>query len=387
MIKERTLLKNILPCLDSKEAIVITGMRRTGKTTLLNFIFNKINSTNKIFLDLENPINQKYFEEINYERIKSSLEILGLNFQKKAFIFLDEIHLVKNLPSIIKYFIDHCQVKFFLTGSASFYLKNIFSESLVGRKYIFELFPLTFKEFLVFKESNLSLPTNREKINKAIFETISVLYNEYLLFGGFPEVVLKKSVQEKQKSLEDIFSSFFQLEVIRLGDFRKNNVVRDLIMLLMQRVGSKLDIQKLSNDLRVSRPTIYEYLSFLEATYFIKTINPFTKSRDAQLRKMPKVYLCDSGLVNRFAKIDKGRLFENSVFQNLRVKGGLNYYQKDGAEIDFIFNEIAYEVKLTATKKDIERLKKLSAKLGLKQFYLIAENYSELQNVTYPFLL
>lgn len=85
----------------------------TGKTTLLNHIFASIESQNKIFLDLENPINRKYFEEKNYERIKKSFEFMGIDFETRAYFFLDEIQFVKNLPSIAKYLIDHYRVKFF----------------------------------------------------------------------------------------------------------------------------------------------------------------------------------------------------------------------------------------------------------------------------------
>jgi len=74
-----------------------------GKTTLLNFIYDKINSKNKFYLDLENPLNQKYFEEDDFEKIKFSLETLGLDFNKKPFVFLDEIQLIKNIPQVVKY--------------------------------------------------------------------------------------------------------------------------------------------------------------------------------------------------------------------------------------------------------------------------------------------
>jgi predicted AAA+ superfamily ATPase len=116
MIKPRLILKKIELYFDSPEAIIITGMRRTGKTTILNFIYEQIESRNKIFLDLENPLNRKYFEEKNYERIKKTFEILGIDFTKRPFIFCDEIQFVRNLPSVVKYFIDHYNVKFFLTG-------------------------------------------------------------------------------------------------------------------------------------------------------------------------------------------------------------------------------------------------------------------------------
>jgi len=389
MIKPRSIYKSIKPYFDSPEAIIITGMRRTGKTTLLNFIFDQVETKNKIFLDLENPLNRKYFEEENYERIKISFEVLGIDFSQKPFIFLDEIQFLKNLPSVAKYFIDHYKVKFFLTGSASFYLKNLFTESLAGRKYIFELFPLTFSEFLLFKESRLKIPKVMSEITKTNFEAISPLYEEYILFGGFPGVVLKTSVEEKRRALEEIFSSFFQLEILQLGDFRKNEVIRDLILLMIQRIGSKIDIQKISRELGISRSTLYEYLAFLEGTFFLKTIRPFTKRKNSEIRKMPKVYLCDSGLSNHLAKLNPGVLFENTIFQNLRQKGELNYYQKkSGIEIDFILDKkIAYEAKLTPQPSDIKKLKRISDELNLEGFQIIARNYSELENVIYGFMI
>ena len=389
MIKPRLIFKEIEPYFDSPEAIIVTGMRRTGKTTLLNSIYQGVKSKNKVFLDLENPLNRKYFEEENYEQIRWAFEALGIDFKDKPFIFLDEIQFVKNLASVVKYFIDHYKVKFFLTGSASFYLKNIFTETLAGRKYIFELFPLSFSEFLLFKGSSLKLPEEKSEITQSIFETFSVLYDEFILFGGFPGVVLKSGLEEKKKALEDIFTSYFQLEVVQLGDFRRNEVIRDLMLLLMQRVGSKLDIQKLSKELKISRPALTGYISFLEGTYFIKTIKPFSSGRDTEIRKMPKVYLCDSGLANHFAKLDPGALFENSVFQSLRLKTKLNYYQrKSGMEIDFIADkEKAYEVKITPQESDIKKLKEMAGRLNLSDFRIVSKKYSRLKNVIYGFSL
>lgn len=184
------------------------------------------------------------------------------------------------MPNIVKYLIDHYQVKFFLTGSASFYLKNLFSESLAGRKYIFELFPLSFKEFLLLKGERICPPAPGERVLEAQYALLMRYYREYFEYGGFPQVIAKTSAEDKKRSFDDIFSSYFQLEVERLGDFRKVHVVRDLILLLAARSGSMLDVSKLSSELGVSRPTIYEYLSFLEGTYFIHIVRPWSKSRD-----------------------------------------------------------------------------------------------------------
>lgn len=389
MIRPREIYEKIRPYFDSPEAIIVTGMRRTGKTTLLHLVFDQIKSKNKLFLDLENPLNRKYFEETNYDRIKVSLEFLGIDFTGRPFIFLDEIQMVKNLPSVLKYFIDHYHVKFFLTGSASFYLKNLFTESLAGRKYIFELFPLSFREFLLFKESALRIPETAIDITRPIYEAIRPLYDEYILFGGFPGVVLKSSAEEKRKALEEIFSSFFQLEILQLGDFRRNDVIRDLMLLLIQRLGSRLDIQRISKELGISRPTLSEYISFLEGTYFIKRIRPFSSGKDTEIRKMPKVYVCDTGLANHLARLDPDSLFENSIFQNLGLKGELNYYQKKGGtEIDFIVDKSqAYEVKVSPQESDVKRLRSMAMDLKLEGFKVVSKNYSDLENVIYGFML
>ena len=206
MIIEREIYSSIAPLLSSPEAIVITGMRRVGKTTLLKYIYEQISSSNKLYLDLENPRNQIYFQEVDYDAIKKNLELLGLQKEGRAYVFLDEIQWVKQLPSVVKYLMDTYQIKFILSGSSSFYLKNQFSESLAGRKYIFELYPLNFAEFLRIKQS----PYPEEKITQASFSlyaTYKSYMDEYLKYGGFPGVVLKTTETEKQAALDDIFTS------------------------------------------------------------------------------------------------------------------------------------------------------------------------------------
>lgn len=388
MIIERELYAKISRYIDSPEAVVITGMRRTGKTTLLRYLMDNIKGQNKVFLDLENPLNQKYLEEKNYEKILDTFRFLGLDIKKRGYVFLDEIQFAKNTPSLVKYLLDHYKIKFFLSGSSSFYLKNLFSESLAGRKYIFELFPFSFREFLTLKNPKVKLP-RKGKISEPQFYETNRYYDEYILYGAFPGVAQKESVQEKKMALEDILSSYFQLEVRQLGDFRKAGVVRDLMLLLMERVGSKLDIQKISRELGVSRETIYDYVSFLEHTYFIKLVRPFSRNRDSEIRSVPKFYLCDSGLVNQFAKVSEGALFENAVFSALRNKGEVNYYQrKNGPEIDFILNKkYAYEVKTSADARDLKKLGVLSRELKLSGFKIICRKMSRLNNIAYGFLL
>lgn len=389
MIVQRRLFQEIEKYLESKQAIVVTGMRRVGKTTLLNFFFEKIPSKNKIFLDLEDPLNQAIFEPDNYQKIKTAFLRRGLDFSKKAYIFLDEIQLVPKIPSLVKYLYDHYQIKFFLTGSASFYLKHLFSESLAGRKYLFELYPLDFSEFLRFKNLNLKLPKFEEKIDKQTYELFSPLLEEYLTWGGMPEVVLLESGEEKEKALRDIFSSYFQKEVQALGDFRKNEVLRNLILLLARRTGQKIDIQRISQELGIARQTLYEYLDFLSGTYLVAFL-PALGKIDVAARKQKKVYFIDAGLFSILEKPPLGAIFENAVLNQLRNYGSLYYFSQGTWEIDFVVKlpsgeKIAFEVKETATASDEARLKRIDSRLKIKRAFIVSLNYSPAKKARYLF--
>lgn len=371
----RKLYSAVADRIEATEAIVVTGMRRVGKTTLIRQVYDNLATSNKIFLDLENPINQKIFEETNYEAIKYQLEVLGIDFSKRGYIFLDEIQFVRNLPSVVKYLMDHYQLKFFLTGSSSFYLKNLFSESLAGRKIIYELFPLDFEEFLELKGSKLVVPKH---VHEVTYLTLIPLYKEYIEFGGFPGVITKQSLEEKREALQEIFTTYFNKEVLSLGGFRNNQVVRDLMLLLINRIGSKIDVQKLSKELGVTRVTINEYLAFLEGTYFISLVSPFSTNRDVEIRSAKKVYLCDSGLANNLGRLNFGSVFENAIYQSLRLKGEVMYYQrKSGVEIDFILNkQIAWEVKTKASSQDMIKFQKLSKTLKINEVNVVSFDYS-----------
>lgn len=367
------------------EAIILTGMRRVGKTTVLRRIFENIPSKNALFLDLENPLNRKIFETDNYEAIKAEFETRGLSFADRPTVFLDEIQYCPAIPSVVKYLLDHHGIKFLLTGSASFYLKNLFSESLAGRKYLFELFPLSFEEFIRFKQISFA-PS--QKITAATHAYIAPLYEEYVRYGGFPGVVAKETSAEKEDSLQDIFTSYFQKEVVEFSGYRKNTAIRDLMLLLGERIGSRISIEKLSAELGISRHTVSEYLSFLEGTYLFSFIRPFSRSRGVEIRLAPKVYAIDTGLARHLGAHDEGHIFENAIFHQLRLSGRtIQYYERrGGAEVDFIVNGTqAYEVKRRADNRDVARLEKVAAELGISGTSVVSYEYADVPNVRYGF--
>lgn len=382
MIFERKILKVVIGWTDKPEIVVVTGMRQVGKTTLLRTVFDSVESGNKVFLDVENPIIQKAFEEKDYENIMPNLSAFGVNTKEKAYIFLDEVQSMPSIIMPIKYLHDHYNIKFFLTGSSSFYLKNLFPESLAGRKIIFELFPLDFEEFLVFKQAKKEFPLDfsekSEKKNIVSFEKHGKLFEEFLQWGGFPKVVLSGTPEEKNACLDDIFTSYFEKEVKGLGDFKDNSVLRDFILMLMQRAGSKLNITKIASEQGISRETAYKFLSFLEATYFISLVSPFSRNVGAEVSGAKKLYLCDTGILNKFAKVSSGAVFENAVFNTLKKLEEIKYYQRrSGIEIDFILEKemIGFEAKEKASDYDKKAMSHSAEKIGLKKWFVVSKNF------------
>ena len=383
MFYTRNILPKLVSELATKEIIVITGMRQVGKTTLLNHLLGLVNSDNKVLLDLENPLHRKLFEEENYDTVWNNLIQFGITNKEKAYIFLDEVQNLPQISKVVKYLYDHWQVKFFLTGSSSFYLKNLFPESMAGRKIVFEIFPLTFSEFLRFKDKERGVPDifleQAQKKNKIAFELYNPYYQEFLEFGGFPKVVLEENPQRKIQILQEIFTSYFEKDVKNLADFRNISKFRDLILLLVPRIGSRLEINKLASELSMTRETVYNYLAFLEQTYFIFLIPRFTKNIDRQAAGSKKLFFCDGGLANILGKLSLGQLFEQSIFQNLQPTHKLTYYIKDGgSEIDFIVDEkIALEVKLSTSRRDVENLRRRAKAVGITKHYIISLKYSD----------
>ncbi|MBU2495196.1 MAG: ATP-binding protein [Candidatus Omnitrophota bacterium] len=379
---KRKLLEELRTWVDKRFVVVVTGMRQVGKTTLFRMLFDEIKSPNKAFLDLENPIVQKVFQETNYDNVWANLKPYGININEKAYIFLDEIQTMPEVVKVVKYLFDHYQVQFFTTGSSSFYLKNLFPESLAGRKVLLELYPLDFEELLWFngieKEFYREFKEKDRRKNAVAYEQTVKFYEEYLSYGGFPRVVLASDAAEKNAVLDDIFTSYFEKDVRSMSDFKGISVLRDLILLLMQRVGSKLNLSRIASELGVSRTTIHAYLSFLEATYFVSLVAPFSSKVDREVSGAKKVYLCDTGILNRFAKVSSGAVLENAVFNVLKKLDEIRYYQRrSGKEIDFLLKEkgVGLEVKEKGTKYDKHSLQQMKTSLNLQEGYVVSKAF------------
>ena len=370
----RNIYKELEKSLHAKQMIVITGIRRVGKTTALQYLMSKLPRENSIYFDLERVENRAVFNEKNYSVIIEALQAFGLDLSKKAYLAIDEIQLVQNIPSVIKFLYDTYDIKFIVTGSSSYYIKNYFTESLAGRKRVFELATLSFDEFLRFKGSEYRLPEKGfGKINPYVYNSLSPMYQEYLTFGGFPEVSLANRAEDKLHFLHDIINSYLNIDIKFLADFSKSDELYRIMRLLTSRAGSKMDFTKLSNITGIGRKVIKEYLMFFEQTYLVKMLPAYVKSRDREIALQKKLYFTDNGLLRVLGDPAPGTMLENSIANQLSRRGKLQYYaRRTGQEIDFILDEkIAFEVKETPGFHDLQTLAKRATQLGLNEYYLV----------------
>lgn len=378
MIYPRKIYPELLSHAKTPQVTVLTGMRRTGKTTLVKQLLSDLPNKNSIYLDFQRLDIRELFEEKNYEAIRNNLISQNLS-PKDMIVAIDEIQLAPDSPSAIKYLYDHYGIKFIVTGSSSYYLKNLFSESLSGRKKIFELYPLDFGEFLTFKNVNFADSEWKNGVfDKLEYNRLSSYYNEYIRFGGFPQVVLLESGKEKIDNLKDILSSYISIDIKTLADFSDERNLYNLAKLLASRVGSRIEYSKISRLTGLSRPTVANYISFFEKTYLINTIGVFTKNIDREIVKSRKLYFCDTGIANILTDLNSGSQFENSLYNQLTRNNQIQYYSlKNGNEIDFIIDgKLAAEAKETPTSDDLSNLKRIASIANIKNVKLIGRNLS-----------
>lgn len=371
---ERQIYSELENHLSKRQITVLTGLRRTGKTTLIKKLLEDSDYKQKIYFDLERIDNRELFSEKNYENIISALTSRGIDFSQRTLMAIDEGQHLPAIPSVIKYLYDNYNIKFLITGSSSYYIKNLFGESLAGRKKVFVLNTLSFTEFLRFKEVSF-IPSKKfgRKFISSEYERLKNFYEEYIRYGGFPEVALTVKVADKKDILSDILSSYLNIDIKTVSEIRDQKNLHLLLKMLASRAGTRLDYSKLSSLTGISRPSVYNYLDLLEHTFVLTRVPVLAKNPDREIVKAPKVFINDNGLLNQLAEVSSGVQFENAVFNQLKFRGELHYYSlKTGKEIDFIIDkEIAVEVKETATKQDLINLKNLAKNLQIKNCFVV----------------
>lgn len=356
----QSILRDLTPMvekeLNNDEIILIIGARQAGKTTVLHQLENIIKNQNSTcyFLNLEDP---EYLALLN-ESPKNLFKIFTFNLEQKTFVLVDEVQYLKNPANFLKYFFDEYRqkIKIIATGSSAFYLDGKFKDSLTGRKKIFTLPTLSFREFLRFKNENDLAKKDFERLAIADREKIIFHYQEYLIFGGYPKVVLTP-LPQKEETLRDLAYSYIKKDIFE-ANIKQEETFFKLLRILANQIGGLVNAAELSSTLNISRTTINDYLLLMQKSFHIALVRPFYKNIRKELTKMPKIYFLDLGLRNFltrdfksfFERRDNGQVLENGLYKEILKNNdpeNIKFWRtSQKQEIDFVVSNIfAYEAK------------------------------------------
>ena len=277
-----------------------------------------------------------------------------------------KLDLKESLQDVMITLSDVTNIEYRINGN-KIYIDKKFKDSLAGRKKILKLTPFNFSEFLIAKgETNfaekIKQPMFMESNSKRKFllperKRLEIFWNEYIVYGGYPKIVLENDHEEKQDYLKELYQSFLKKDVLDSG-VKEEIAFYKLIKILASQIGQLVNNQELARTIGVSGETISKYLYVLQKSFIIQMITTFSGNIRKELVKMPKVFFFDTGyrnaLLNSFTpwgdRLDKGELLENSVFAELtkNLVEDIKFWRtQDKQEIDFIINEkYAFEVKL-----------------------------------------
>lgn len=381
---ERELMAELKKWIERKEIFAIKGPRQAGKTTLIKMLINWLEKDKKINTE---EITFLTFEDIDVlEKFSTNPKEFAESFlanDKKHYFFFDEFHYVKNGGKSLKLLYDIMEkTKFIVTGSSSLEISAL-SKYLVGRMFSFYLFPFNFHEFLNTKDKRMAkiYIKRNDAIKKYVFlgkefatpkdifvKDILKLFEEFIIYGGYPEVIKTANKETKKIILKNIYETYIGKDVVGLLKISDVFKFRKLVSLLGSQIGGIVNYNELSTVCNSYYKEIMELLNVLEETYVIRLVRPFHRNLKTELRKNPKVYFIDPGLrnysVNDFNELekrsDRGNLAENAVFNALfnltKNFGKIRYWRTlSKAEVDFVLDLdkelIPIEVKFTELRK------------------------------------
>jgi len=368
---KRKAITDIRDHLNRKQITLIIGARQTGKTTLIKQLKSDLDKQRDLnfFLTMENP---DHLNLLNQHPEKLFQIIPPISDEKRMIVFIDEVQYLNNPSNFLKYHYDMYQekIKFIVSGSSSFYIDEKFKDSMAGRKRIFTMPTLDFEEFLIFKKKDELVPyLNSGNIPGIYKDQMMTLLYEYIIYGGYPEVVLENDIIEKKKILKEIAESYVKKDAIE-SSIKHPDIYIKLMKILSMQVGNLLNYNNLSNDLNITNKTLESYTHLMKKSFHLFTINPFFNNVSKELRKQPKLYFADLGLRNYFCnnfdpiglREDRGMLFENFAFRRFLDKYSIdeiNYWRtQKKQEVDFIIDgKYAWEAKCSEDLFNVKRYK------------------------------
>ena len=307
------------------KAIVIVGARQVGKTTIINKI---LTDEDFLFLDGDDPSIRNLLLKPNTEQIRT---IVANN----KIVFIDEAQRIEGIGITLKILTDQFnEVQLFVTGSSSFDLGNQLNEPLTGRKWEYELFPISWEEY----ENTIGFVKSEQQVENR------------LLYGFYPEVL--NHTGNEREILKNLVNSYLYRDILALSDIRKPEVLEKLLQSLALQIGSEVNYNELALTVGINKTTIQKYIDVLEKGYVVFRLNSYSKNVRNEIKRNRKIYFYDNGIRNMIIgnfsqlnlRLDKGALWENFLIserrkQNIYKDTFANMYfwrTKQQQEVDYV---------------------------------------------------
>ncbi|MCK5107924.1 MAG: ATP-binding protein, partial [Nanoarchaeota archaeon] len=310
MYIKRELEEIIKKYLKHKEIIAVIGTRQCGKTTLVKHILKDIKKVNQITFE---DIKTKNLFETDID------SFIELHIKEYDYLFIDEVQYSKDNGQKLKYIYDTSNIKIIISGSSSPDLSIHSLKYLVGRIFIFELYPFSFKEFLSYKNPELISIFNKKKYGTEILSQLNKYLEEFLSYGGYPAVVLTESKESKKLILKNIFNTYILREIKEILELSENDKLVLLLKSFSLQIGNLINYTELSNITGFDFNTLKKYIKILEDTFICMRCLPFYTNKRTEIIKSPKIYFLDYGFrnicIDNFSKerTDKGQIYENLI--------------------------------------------------------------------------
>ncbi|MBE5729275.1 ATP-binding protein [Candidatus Parvarchaeota archaeon] len=392
--------REINPDLDADKVIVITGVRRSGKTSLMfqcikELIKNNVPKDNIVYVNFENErlIATKAIDMDNLLIAHSQIfnPVEGI-----IYLFLDEIQNVEDWDKWVRKLYETKKYRIIITGSSSKLLSSEIATALAGRNLSYSVYPFSFSEML--KARGITTEVDRIKFSSKKGTVLRAL-DEFLEYGSFPEVVLSSDTARKLELLSSYFDAIFFRDLIRRYKLRETGALNLFLKIIASNYSTYFSSTKVHNYFKslgfeVSRVTILNFLEYSKSVFFAEILEQYLKSPRKRFARDVKSYIVDIGLSKLFTDIDKGRALENAVFIELlrRKKATDNIYYlklKSGKEVDFILDskstkliQVCYKLSNADVKeRETSALIEAAKALKLKEGIIITYDYSGTENV------
>jgi uncharacterized protein len=388
-VERAAYLSGIMHEMNSEMVLVLAGIRRSGKTTLIKQAIGQlmaqgVSPRRILYLSLDAFEVKQAFESI--EEIADAFVTLAP--KGKLYLFLDEVHYFPDWESQVKSVFDRYKkrLKLAITGSSATLIKSKKSAALTGRNVPITVYPFSFREFVSLKNPKLPHPKSSFAENYKTFsqsqDYLEKLLYEYLAYGGFPQICTTADTPDKKKYLQLYFDDIIFKDIIKIWGVKDANAISNLGLFLLQAncISQRFSYRKISEANGTDINTTMNYAGYLGLSYLFFFVEFYSKSLASRFKKEKKVFAIDTGLSNaRFPSGNFGALAENAAFLQLLRSGKNVYYWKNTHEVDLISDEFG--------KEPVPIEVKYQNEINPEDFKGIYSFFKKFENVKYGFMV